>query len=521
MHYGFIIDNRKCIGCHACTVACKSEHDVPIGVNRTWVKYVEKGLFPDTRRLFSVHRCNHCSDAPCVEICPVRSLFIRADGIVDFDPQRCIGCKSCMQACPYDALYIDPNSGTSAKCNYCAHRIDQGLEPACVVVCPTHAIISGDMDAPGSEIARLLSRNQVTVRKPEKGTRPNLFYIEGERAALVPTEAPPAASYFNSAQAAGVGHHAGAGGDHFAAWPTQAMSGSPAGGEHPGAAGGARRTYDAPDKGVLWNWEVSGYLWTKSIAAGTLLVTLTLELAGVLSLQADLRTVLGAISLAFLGLTGALLVKDLDRPARFLYVLLRPQWKSWLTRGAYLLTAFGALIPVWLAMIQVAGGTPALLDGAMAVLAALVAVYTAYLFAQSRGRDLWQSPLLPLHMLLQASVAGSATVWLAGYAFGAEPLTTVTAVLRWGLALLLVLLVMEFTLPHVTADTALALHEMTRGSLKARFWVAVAGGMALPLLLSWVAPEGAAMLGACVLALAGSLLTEHAWVRAPQLVPLR
>ena len=91
MNYGFLIDNRRCIGCHACTVACKAEHDTPIGVNRTWVKYVEKGIFPDTRRTFTVHRCNHCEDAPCVEICPVRSLFQREDGIVDFNRERCIG----------------------------------------------------------------------------------------------------------------------------------------------------------------------------------------------------------------------------------------------------------------------------------------------------------------------------------------------------------------------------------------------------------------------------------------------
>lgn len=146
MNYGFVIDNRKCIGCHACTVACKSEHSVPLGVNSTWVKYVEKGLFPDTRRTFTVQRCNHCADAPCVEICPVTVLFVRADGIVDFDNARCVGCKSCMQAHPYDALYIDPATHTAAKCNYCAHRVERGIEPACVVVCPEHAIISGDMD---------------------------------------------------------------------------------------------------------------------------------------------------------------------------------------------------------------------------------------------------------------------------------------------------------------------------------------------------------------------------------------
>lgn len=144
--FGFAIDNRVCIGCHACTVARKSEHSVPIGVNRTWVKYIEKGTFPNTRRSFSVQRCNHCDDAPCVEIYPVTSLYRRPDGIVDFDSDRCIGCKACMQACPYDALYLDPETLTAAKCNYCTHRVDQGYEPACVVVCPVEAIVSGDLD---------------------------------------------------------------------------------------------------------------------------------------------------------------------------------------------------------------------------------------------------------------------------------------------------------------------------------------------------------------------------------------
>src|SRR4030095_4897932 len=172
MNYGFIIDNRKCIGCHACTVACKAEHDVPLGVNRTWVKYIEKGNFPDTRRFFSVMRCNHCEDAPCVTICPVTALYTREDGIVDFDPNRCIGCKACIQGCPYDALYIDPNSNTAAKCNFCAPRVEVGLEPPRAVVCPEHAIIAGDMDDPATEIAQLVQIQRLSVRKPEKGTRP-------------------------------------------------------------------------------------------------------------------------------------------------------------------------------------------------------------------------------------------------------------------------------------------------------------------------------------------------------------
>src|SRR5438270_3683117 len=184
--YAFVIDQRKCIGCHACTVACKAEHDVPIGVYRTWVKYIEKGQFPNSRRYFLVNRCNHCDDAPCVAICPTKALYKRRDGIVDFDSQRCIGCKSCMQACPYDALYIDPYSQTATKCNYCAHRTEVGLEPACVIVCPEQAIIAGDMHNQDTEIARIIAREPVRVRKPEQGTGPNVYYLGAEEAAINP-----------------------------------------------------------------------------------------------------------------------------------------------------------------------------------------------------------------------------------------------------------------------------------------------------------------------------------------------
>ena len=130
MRYGFAIDHRTCIGCHACTVACKVEHDIPVGQFRTWVKYVDSGTFPENTRDFGVMRCNHCTDAPCIEICPTNALFKRDDGIVDFDSEACIGCKACMQACPYDAIYIDKDTNTAAKCNFCAHRVDNGLEPA-------------------------------------------------------------------------------------------------------------------------------------------------------------------------------------------------------------------------------------------------------------------------------------------------------------------------------------------------------------------------------------------------------
>ena len=147
---GFVIDHSRCIGCHACTVACKAENDVPLGNFRTWVKYTEEGAFPEVKRSFGVLRCNQCSDAPCIEICPVSALHKRPDGIVDVLPDACIGCKACMQGCPYDALYINESSGTAEKCHFCAHRVEVGLAPACAVACPTEAIIPGDFHDAGS-----------------------------------------------------------------------------------------------------------------------------------------------------------------------------------------------------------------------------------------------------------------------------------------------------------------------------------------------------------------------------------
>src|SRR5712692_2592358 len=243
MRYGFVIDQRRCIGCHACTVACKEENRVPLGAFRTWVKYVEKGTFPDTRRYFSVLRCNHCDEAPCVTICPTVALYRRDDGIVDFDGERCIGCKSCMQACPYDALYIDPTTNTAAKCHYCAHRIEVGLEPACVIVRPVQAIIAGDLDDPRSPIARLVATEQVQVRKAEQGTRPKVFYLGADASALTPSMQSQTEHYaFATRPAADV--------DLVRmVSAVQKME--------PGDGGLSRPVYDAPHMPRPWGWKVS------------------------------------------------------------------------------------------------------------------------------------------------------------------------------------------------------------------------------------------------------------------------
>ena len=255
MRYGFVIDQNRCIGCHACTVACKEEHNIALGVNRTWVKYVEKGSYPDTRRHFAVLRCNHCDDAPCIEICPTVALFRRRDGIVDFDNERCIGCKSCMQACPYDALYIDPDRNTAAKCNFDASRIDMGYKPACEVVCPTQAILSGDLDDPNSLVSKRVALEKVTVRKPEKGTKPKLFYVGVDGDLLNPTMMEAQASHFWADKDPGEDLYA-------------LRSSTP---ERP-TPGAAREVYDVPHR-TPWGNKIAAYLWTKSIAAGLVVLS--------------------------------------------------------------------------------------------------------------------------------------------------------------------------------------------------------------------------------------------------------
>ncbi|HJV58280.1 MAG TPA: 4Fe-4S dicluster domain-containing protein, partial [Methylomirabilota bacterium] len=347
MRYGFVIDQRKCIGCHACTVACKEENQVPLGVNRTWVKYIEKGVFPDTRRYFSVMRCNHCDNAPCVTICPTVALYRRPDGIVDFDGERCIGCKSCMQACPYDALYIDPETKTAAKCHYCAHRVESGLEPACVVVCPVQAIVPGDLDDPHSTIARLVASQQTQVRKPEQGTRPKLYYLGAESAALTPDLQERRGGYLFSQ----VGSIPSPGGPNRPMAAAEvARPSRPAESVSDGIdlLALARTVYDVAHPERPWGWKVAAYLWTKSIAAGAFLVASLGLAAGLLTADALVGLAVPAIGLAFLLLTSLLLVWDLKRPERFLYLLFKPNPRSWLVLGGFILFAAGFLGLLWL-----------------------------------------------------------------------------------------------------------------------------------------------------------------------------
>jgi tetrathionate reductase subunit B len=175
VQYGMVIDVRRCIGCHACTVACKSEFDVPLGVNRSWVEYVEKGVYPNVGRSFLPRLCNHCSEPPCVGVCPTNATWKRdQDGIVVIDSGLCIGCKYCIQACPYDARFLNPVTKVADKCDFCIHRVSQGLVPSCVNTCVGGARIFGD---PDSDISKVVASNRISVLRGEMGTFPNVYYI--------------------------------------------------------------------------------------------------------------------------------------------------------------------------------------------------------------------------------------------------------------------------------------------------------------------------------------------------------
>jgi len=472
-------------------------------------------------------------------------MYQRDDGIVEFDPDVCIGCKACMQACPYDAIYIDPNSGTAAKCHYCAHKVDLGLEPACVVVCPEHAILAGDLDDPDTEIAKAVAKNKVTVRKPEQGTAPKLYYIGGEDVAMHPTaveRTPDSFAWSDVLSLHGDGGHSAheataqpgtskRRSKSGAALRASGPQGDPTGG--PIQIGKGRMAeqmtqvvWNAQHK-VPWHWPVPAYLVTKGIAAGLFLILAILgPIAGIAIEGADMLA-LSSSSLGFLLVTTALLVYDLERPERFLRIVLQPQWKSWLVRGAYLLIGFSGLVTLWWAgeLVEFMGWyeIPAV-DWRFWVMVPSIpfaigtAIYTAFLFGQAEGRDLWQSPLLPIHMLVQSVMGGSAFMLImnsiVGFHGSLASLIQITFLVSV-IADLAIIVLGEFGMPHASEAAARAAHIITKGRFKWLYWGGViVVGHVLP-----IAYLGSPDWAPAVAALIGLYAFEHAFVTAPQEIP--
>ncbi|NLC27989.1 MAG: 4Fe-4S dicluster domain-containing protein [Campylobacteraceae bacterium] len=175
--YAMVIDLRKCVGCQACTAACKVENSTPKEQYRTSVSEFELGNFPNVRKGFVPQLCNHCDEPSCVSVCPTGATFKREDGIVVIDSEICWGCGYCISACPYDKRFFNKETKVADKCTFCAHRVADGLLPACVDTCIGGARVFGDIKDPKSDISKLLASFPTTVLKPHQGNKPQVFYI--------------------------------------------------------------------------------------------------------------------------------------------------------------------------------------------------------------------------------------------------------------------------------------------------------------------------------------------------------
>lgn len=200
MRYGMVINRQRCLGCDACTVACKQRNGTGPGIFWRQVIKQEIGSYPATHVLYTPILCNHCEKPPCADVCPVRATVKQANGLVSINADKCIGCRYCQNACPYGARYFVPSAtksyypgkgptqyekmayqkqqtGTVGKCTFCSDQLARGEDPACVQTCPAKALTFGDLDNPNSAVAKLLSARNAQPLKPEAGTRPNVFYI--------------------------------------------------------------------------------------------------------------------------------------------------------------------------------------------------------------------------------------------------------------------------------------------------------------------------------------------------------
>lgn len=371
--YAMALDTVTCIGCYACTLACKVENGSPAGI--WWAPVIEKelGTFPNVRRAFLPLLCNHCADAPCLRACPTGAISRRDDGIVVIDQRVCCGSRACAIACPYGAIHYygradHPSTpfervkvgrhqpGTAQKCTFCVDRLEHGLEPACVVACPTGARIFGDLEDPESPVARALgSRRSIPLGSPVN-TAPGVRYL-----------------------AEGVRRAGGTDADVALAYRRQ------------------------PHWGLAQAME----FWLLGAGAGLFAASRWLAPGGtVLGLERD--ALLAALLVAAAGL---ILTAHLGRPFRFLRAL--ANWRaSWISRGAIADLLFMALVAV------LALPVPAAVRPAATVLAVglgvVVAAYPGLVMGAMGSLPAWRGPRLALEFLVESAMLGVALVGLLG-----------------------------------------------------------------------------------------------------------
>ncbi|MCC6176088.1 MAG: polysulfide reductase NrfD, partial [Chloroflexi bacterium] len=355
-----------------------------------------------------------------------------------------------------------------------------------------------------------ISRENVSVRKPEQGTQPKLFYIGADDASLTPE----ALSWDNAYLWGEIRQD-----DR----PTEAKQAD----ELLVGPGDTKVVYDVHHP-KPWGWRVATYLWTKGIASGALLIAAILLLFGWAGDRNTFDIAAPLLGMIFIAATAVFLITDLKRPERFWFLLAKPNPTSWLVWGGYILGLFGAVAFLWLgAALLDLDGVQNVLMALSIPLAAASAGYTAFLFAQAEGRDSWQSPMLLPHLLVQAGVAGAAILLLGGALLGADDgdLRVLAGVLAGAVVLSAALLLMEYSVPHVNAHVRKTVDLITHGPYRSTFL----GGVLLlgtlvpvALVALMFATDAYALLGALagVAALAGLWLYERMWVSAGQDVPL-